>query len=474
VLQLHDTATGQAAPLALREPGKVSVYVCGLTVDGAPHLGHGRMALVFDVLRRYLLFTGLDVNYVSNITDIDDKIIAGAAAAGLPIGEFTAINEARWWLIVDALGVLRPDEIPHATEYVGRMIALVEDLVSRGVAYETSTGVYLSVLDVPGYGLLARQPLESLRSGARIEADEDKRSPLDFVLWKKAKPGEPSWPAPWGEGRPGWHTECVVMSLDLLGEGFELHGGGQDLMFPHHENERAQAVADGREFARHWMHNGWVTMDGEKMSKSLGNYTSLEDLLGRGDARAYRLLVLRSHYRSPIEVTPDTIGDAESGLARLDELARRFSLSDPLDAGPVVDPGPVEQAGSALEPATAGLDGGAVARFRRSMDDDLDTPGALAGVFELVRQANAAADADDREAARRSAETVAFLCAALGLPLRAGSDTTADAATDALVRRRDEARAARDWAEADALRDELEAAGWLVEDGADGTRIRRQ
>jgi cysteinyl-tRNA synthetase len=344
------------------------------------------------------------------------------------------------------------------------MIALVEDLVSRGVAYETSTGVYLSVLDVPGYGLLARQPLDSLRSGARIEADEDKRSPLDFVLWKKAKPGEPSWSAPWGEGRPGWHTECVVMSLDLLGDGFELHGGGQDLMFPHHENERAQAVAEGREFARHWMHNGWVTMDGEKMSKSLGNYTSLEDLLARGDPRAYRLLVLRSHYRSPIEVTPDTIGDAESGLARLDELARRFSLPDPLASGPVVDAGP----------ATAGLDTDAIARFRRSMDDDLDTSGALAGVFELVRQANAAADADDREAARRSAETAAFLCAALGLPLRAGSDTPADAATDALVRRRDEARAARDWARADALRDELEAAGWLVEDGADGTRIRRR
>ena len=202
-----------------------------------------------------------------------------------------------------------------------------------------ATGVYLSVQEVPGYGLLAHQPLDSLRAGARVEADEDKRSPLDFVLWKKAKPGEPSWEAPWGDGRPGWHTECVVMSLDLLGEGFELHGGGQDLMFPHHENERAQAVAEGREFARHWMHNGWVTMDGEKMSKSLGNFTSLSDLLERSDARSYRLLVLRSHYRSPIEVTPGTVADAEAGLARLDEMARRFELADPLAGGPVVDPG---------------------------------------------------------------------------------------------------------------------------------------
>ena len=464
MLQLHDTATGKGAPLRLREPGRVSVYVCGLTVDGTPHLGHGRMALVFDVLRRYLLFTGLDVTYVSNITDIDDKIIDGARAAGMPIDEFTAVNEARWWEIVDALGVLRPDRTPHATAYVESMVALVAELVGRGAAYETPTGVYLSVLDVPGYGLLARQPLESLRAGARIEADEEKRSPLDFVLWKKAKAGEPAWEAPWGAGRPGWHTECVVMSLDLLGEGFELHGGGQDLMFPHHENERAQAVADGREFARHWMHNGWVTMEGEKMSKSLGNFTSLEDLLARNDARAYRLLVLRSHYRSPIEVTPDTIRDAESGLARLDELARRFGLPDLLASGPVVD----------RDDDAAGRDRGAVARFRESMDDDLDTSGALAGLFELVRQANGAADAGDAAEAQRAADTVAFLCAALGLPLRAGSEAAVDAAAAELVRRRDAARAERDWATADALRAELEDAGWLVEDGPEGTRIRRQ
>jgi cysteinyl-tRNA synthetase len=425
------------------------------------------MALVFDVLRRYLIFSGLDVTYVSNITDIDDKIIDGANAAGVPIDEFTAVNEARWWEIVDALGILRPDRTPHATAYVDSMIALVEELVARGAAYETPTGVYLSVLDVSGYGLLAHQPLDSLRAGARIEADEEKRSPLDFVLWKKAKAGEPSWEAPWGAGRPGWHTECVVMSLDLLGEGFELHGGGQDLMFPHHENERAQAVADGREFARHWMHNGWVTMEGEKMSKSLGNFTSLEDLLAHNDARAYRLLVLRSHYRSPIEVTPATILDAERSLARLDELARRFGLPDRLAAGPVVER--ADEDGD-----TAGVDAEAVARFRRSMDDDLDTAGALAGIFELARQANGAADAGDPAQAQRAADTVTFLCAALGLPLLAGSETAVDAATADRVRRRDRARAERDWATADALRAELEDAGWLVEDGPEGTRIRPQ
>jgi len=448
------------------------MYVCGLTVDGQAHLGHGRMALVFDVLRRYLLFTGLEVTYVSNITDIEDRIIDGAAAAGVPIDQFTAANEARWWELIDTLGVLRPDETPHATAYVDRMVALVSDLMGRGVAYETGDGVYLSVLDVPGYGLLAHQPLDSLRAGARVEADEEKRSPLDFVLWKKAKPGEPTWDSPWGPGRPGWHTECVVMSLDLLGDGFDLHGGGLDLIFPHHENERAQAVAEGREFARHWMHNGWVTMDGEKMSKSLGNFTSLDDLLVRSDPRAYRLLVLRSHYRSPIEVTPETVKDAEAGLARLDELARRFDLGDLLTAGPVLDRGAGDGPDGDVEGGA--VDAEAVARFRSLMDDDLDTPGAVAAVFDLVRRANGAADAGDAPGAVRTARTAGLLCAALGLPLVGRSDVEVDEESADRVRRRDRARAAGDWAEADSLRSDLERGGWVVEDGPEGTRIRRR
>jgi cysteinyl-tRNA synthetase len=463
VLRLHDTATGEVTPLSLRTPGQVSLYVCGPTVDGVPHLGHGRFSLVFDVLRRYLIFTGLDVTYVSNITDIEDKIIDRAAAAGVDIGEFTAANEALWWRIMDALGVLRPDETPHATAYVDRMVALVADLVSRGVAYETGDGVYLSVMDVPGYGLLARQPLDSLRAGARVAADEEKQSPLDFVLWKKAKPDEPSWESPWGPGRPGWHTECVVMSLDLLGDGFDLHGGGLDLAFPHHENERAQAVADGHSFARHWVHNGFVTVDGEKMSKSLGNFTSLEDLLDRSDARAYRMLVLRSHYRSPIEVTPGTIADAEAGLARLDELARRFDLADWLAEGPVVDGTGTEE-----------LDAEAIGRFRQAMDDDLDTPGALAALFDLVRRANAAYDAGQADEAARTAATIGFMCAALGIRFRPRSTTEIDPAGADLVARRDRARVARDWGEADSLRRQLESAGWVVEDGPEGTRIRHR
>jgi cysteinyl-tRNA synthetase len=444
------------------------MYVCGPTVYDAPHLGHGRFSLVFDVLRRYLLFSGLEVTYVSNITDIDDKIIERAAEQGIDPGQLADTYEEVWWAAMDGLGVLRPSQVPHATEYVPRMVSLVEELVDRGVAYETSDGVYLSVADVPGYGLLAHQPLDSLRAGARVEVSDEKRSPLDFVLWKKAKPGEPRWESPWGDGRPGWHTECVVMSLDLLGDGFELHGGGMDLMFPHHENERAQAVALDREFARHWMHNGWVVADGEKMSKSLGNFTSLEDLLARTDARSYRLLVLRSHYRSPIEVTPDTVAQAEAGLARLDELARRFGLGDMLAAGPVVDGA---EAVAVEEGETVTVE--AVARFRQRMDDDLDTPGALAGIFDLVRQANTAADAGDDAGARRAASTVNLLCAALGLPLGSGDDADVDPVSAALVHQRDEARGQRDWTRADALRDELSSLGWVVEDGPDGTRVRR-
>jgi cysteinyl-tRNA synthetase len=464
VLRLHDTATGTVHPFELRTPGHVSMYVCGPTVYDLPHIGHGRYNLVFDVLRRYLLFTGLDVHYVSNVTDVDDNIIRRAAEQGRTEPEVAAEFEERWWEAMDALGVLRPDDTPHATAYISDMVHLVADLLAKEIAYETGDGVYLNVEQVDGYGLLARQSLESLRAGARVESNEEKRSPLDFALWKKAKAGEPAWDAPWGPGRPGWHTECVVMSLDLLGDGFDLHGGGQDLAFPHHENERAQAVAEGRPFARHWVHNGWVVVGGEKMSKSLGNFTSLTDLLERSDARAYRLLVLRSHYRSPIEVTTDTVADAEKGLERLDALARRFAIPDLL-AG--------SGRGYVVEASDAGdADPAALVAFRARMDDDLDTPGALAGIFELVTAAHSAADAGDETEGRRLALTAAVLAAALGVPLRAAADEV-DEGSARLVAERDEARLARDFARADALRDELVALGWTVEDTPAGTAIRR-
>jgi cysteinyl-tRNA synthetase len=450
VIRLHDTATGQVRELALREPGKVSMYVCGLTVDNVPHLGHGRFVLVFDVLRRFLEWTGLEVTYVSNITDVDDKIIARAEREGRTEQEVAAEFEAVWWDVLERLDVRRPTADPHATAWIPQMVEMVTALVDLGVAYETSDGVYLEVEQVEGYGLLARQPLDSLRAGARVEANDEKRSPVDFALWKKAKPGEPSWPSPWGAGRPGWHTECVVMSLGLLGDGFDIHGGGQDLAFPHHENERAQAVALGRPFARHWIHNGWVVVDGEKMSKSLGNFTTLVDLLARTDQRAYRLLVLQAHYRSPIEVTESTVERAVATLSGLDAFARSASGLD----GPP-DPGLIEQ-------------------FRSAMDDDLDTPKAMSLAFTAVREANAAIAAGDRSAATPLAAAARQICSVLGLELEDGSDDEVDDDTAALVLRRDAARAARDWPAADAARDGLVARGWVVEDTADGTRIRRR
>ena len=453
MLRLHDTATGAVRPLELREPGKVSVYVCGATVSDVPHIGHGRFSLVWDVVRRYLEWSGVEVRYVSNITDIDDKIIAKAGLEGRAPADVAREYEASWYETMDRLGVRRPDDDPHATAYIDRMVELVGELVERGVAYETGDGVYLSVADVPGYGLLARQDLDSLRAGARIEVDDAKRSPLDFAVWKKAKPGEPSWPSPWGEGRPGWHTECVVMSLDLLGEGFELHGGGLDLAFPHHENERAQAVALGRAFARHWVHNGLVVVaGGEKMGKSLGNTADLASLLRTHDPRAYRLLVLRSHYRSPIVVTETEIADASAALRRLDTVFRRAA----------------EISLSAGEPDPEVLE-----RFRGHMDNDLNTPPAMGLLFEQVRRANTVLDTEDDESAATALGTIRALASAVGLEVAQEIDAPDEGAL-AIARRRDDARAAKDWGAADAARDELVALGYVVEDGPAGTHLHRR
>jgi cysteinyl-tRNA synthetase len=438
------------------------MYVCGPTVYDLPHLGHGRFTLVWDVARRWFTFQGLTVRFVSNITDIDDNIIGRATREGTTESAVAGTYEDEWWKAMAAIGVARPDDVPHATAYVEGMVALIAQFLADDVAYVTSDGLYFDVRRVPDYGLLAGQPLESLRAGARIETNDEKRSPLDFALWKFAKPNEPFWPAPFGDGRPGWHTECVVMSLDLLGDGFDLHCGGFDLKFPHHENERAQAVAANRPFAQHWGHNGWVMVGDQKMSKSLGNFTSLTDMLERTDARAYRLLVLRSHYRSPIEVSPTTIADAERGLARLDALARRFNL-------PAL-------AGSSFvrrdEFSFAGASQDLVNRVADVLDDDLNTPVAVAELFEALSIANALADGGDDDAAQSLAQTIAVLFASLGLAVDGAADVSDDD-TQALVDARDEARGSKNWAEADRLRDVLVAEGWIVEDSPTGTLIRR-
>jgi len=437
------------------------MYVCGPTVNDLPHIGHGRFALVWDVVRRWIAWGGLDVDYVSNITDVDDKIIARARLEGRSEAEVTAQYEAEWFLAMDAIGVARPTHVPHATAYIEGMVALIEELLVIGAAYQTSDGVYFDVNAAPDYGVLAGQPLDSLRAGARVETVDEKRSPLDFALWKLAKPEEISWETPFGRGRPGWHTECVVMSTDLLGDGFDLHTGGFDLKFPHHENERAQAVALGRKFARRWAHNGFVMSGGVKMSNSLNNFTSLTDLLTRVDQRAYRLLVLRSHYRSPLDVAPTSIADAERALERLDSLARRFDL--PAMAGTTIEVASRHQ----FAPSTEDL----VRRVSDCMDDDLDTPGAVAALFEAVTAAHAKQDEGDETGARELASAINALLGAMGLGLRSGESV--DATTAALVARRDAARAAKDWSAADALRDELVNAGWSVEDGPKGTIVRK-
>ncbi|HNI34649.1 MAG TPA: cysteine--tRNA ligase [Microthrixaceae bacterium] len=450
MLRLFDTAAGTVRPFEPRTPGKVSMYVCGPTVYGPPHLGHGRFSLVFDVLRRYLEWSGLDVTYVSNITDIDDKIIDRANTEQRPWQEITESCEAVWYRAMDAIGVKRPTHDPHATAYVEQMVALIARLIEAGAAYETSDGVYFRPLEVGDYGLLARQDIESLQVGARVDVVDEKESPIDFALWKKAKPGEPSWPSPWGDGRPGWHTECVVMSLDLLGEGFDLHGGGQDLCFPHHENERAQAVADGKVFARHWVHNGFVMVDDEKMSKSLGNFTNLLDLIDRYDARAYRLLCLQSHYRSPIDVNEKNSAQATAALERYDALARRI-------AG----------LGDGVPPDTATIE-----RFVGHMDDDLNTPRALAVIAETVTEINRRLDIEDIAGTEPLAAAFRSMLVAVGLTVDDEVAAVGDEAAT-LCRQRDDARAAKEWARADEIRDQLQAMGYVVEDTPTGTKVRK-
>jgi cysteinyl-tRNA synthetase len=454
VLKLYDTATGAIRELALREPGVVSIYLCGPTVYGPPHLGHGRATLVYDVLRRYLEWTGLRVVLVSNITDIDDNIIDRANREGRPWQDITHRCEHVWFEAMGRLNVRRPDHVPHATEYVEQMVAMIGDLVARGNAYVTDDGIYLSVATVGDYGLLAHQSLDDMMSGGgdrEVLGAERKRHPADFALWKLAKPGEPSWPSPWGDGRPGWHSECVVMSLELLGEGFDLHCGGADLRFPHHENERAQAVALGKRFAAHWMHNGFVVdAEGEKMSKSLGNVRNLLDLTDEYDPRAYRMVLLQSHYRSPVRVGAANIDAAQQALRGLDAFAAR---ARPATAG-----------------STAVPDDAVLARFRERMDDDLDTPGAMAVVFDTVRRANTALDAGDPTAPALVAAVMSMLHA---VGLEVGDDGDVPAEVAARAASLDAARAAKDFATADALRAGLQAEGWVVETTREGTTVRR-
>lgn len=453
MLSLYDTATQEVRPLAMRQPGHLSIYLCGPTVYGPPHLGHGRATLVYDILRRYLTWTGIQVRLVSNITDIDDKIIDRANRENRPWAEITQKCETMWFSAMAALNVEKPNDIPHATEYVDQMVAMIGELIGLQRAYATSDGVYLSVTSVDDYGLLAHQKLEDMLAGGgdrEVFGASEKKHPADFALWKFTKPGEPAWPSPWGEGRPGWHSECVVMSLQLLGEGFDLHCGGADLRFPHHENERAQAVALGKTFANHWMHNGFVVdTEGEKMSKSLGNVTNLLDLVEHYDPRAYRMLLLQTHYRSPVRVGQDNIDASVKAVGSIDGFFARMAEVS----------------------TNATADEATLQSFRTAMNNDLDTPGATALMFDTIRKANAALDVKDDVLAGALAGAVKEMCVAFGLQVNAFAEVSTDIAEKAI--QLDAARAAKDFATADALRNELQVAGYVVETTKEGTKVRR-
>jgi len=454
-VRLFDTLTRKQRDFVPLRTGAVSMYVCGATVQGLPHIGHVRSSLNYDVLRRWMGRSGYDVTLVRNVTDIDDKILRKAAEADRPWWEWAATHERAFSAAYSALGCLPASLEPRATGHVTQMVTYIERLIEGGHAYAAGGDVYFAVRTFPGYGQLSGQKVDDVAQG---EGElPGKRDSLDFTLWKSAKPGEPAWPTPWGEGRPGWHLECSAMATTYLGPEFDLHGGGLDLVFPHHENERAQSQAAGDPFARYWLHNAWVTMGGEKMSKSLGNTLSIDALLQRVRGVELRYYLVGPHYRSAIEYSDAALSEAVAAYRRIESFVHRVG----------------ERVGS---PAVADR---VPAEFAAALDDDLGTPGGLAVVHTTVREGNAALDKGDHKAALAAAEAVRAMTGVLGVdPLdaqwrtsSAGDEAALGALTalvEELLERRQAARKAKDFAEADAVRDRLLAAGISVEDGADG------
>jgi cysteinyl-tRNA synthetase len=490
---LYNTLARRKEPFVPREPGKVAMYVCGPTVYNHIHIGNARTFLSFDVIRRYLEHRGFEVTFVQNITDVDDKIIKQASVEGISAADVARKYSDAFLKAMHDLGVRPATVAPRATETIPDMIGMVERLIAAGHAYVIDGDVYFSVRSFPGYGKLSGRDIDDLLSGARVEVDERKADPLDFALWKSAKPGEPHWTSPWGEGRPGWHLECSVMSEKELGLPFDIHGGGSDLIFPHHENEIAQSeAATGKPFANYWLHGGMLNINAEKMSKSLGNFTLLKDVLERYPAPILRLLMLQTHYRSPLDFSDSRLDETVTAYERLTNAVREIRW--------VTANGPSGSGASAEERAalSAACDD-AVAKFDAEMDDDFNTAGALAALFEMSRAANAfiAAHggdmgAEDIKVLDHMALTLAELLSVLGVTLPVASDerasypsevlqlaadmagytgTDREAAVDALLAARSAARAERNWQAADIIRDGLARAGLTIEDTAQGARV---
>jgi cysteinyl-tRNA synthetase len=461
-LRIYDTLTREKRAFVPVTTGKVRMYVCGMTVQNKPHVGHIRSSLSGELMRRYFEYMGYEVTYVYNFTDVDDKIIERANEEGVAYEKVSDRNIDAYLRFADLHNIKRATYYPRATQHIGEMLALIQTLIDKGHAYAAGGDVYFDVRSRPDYGKLSGRRVDEMREGYRIEPGESKRDPLDFALWKGAKPGEPSWPSPWGPGRPGWHIECSAMAMKYLGETFDIHGGGQDLIFPHHENEIAQSEsATGKPFANFWCQNGMVNLSGEKMSKSTGNLFFIEDIASQVDPEVVRFYLLSTQYRSPIEFSHERL--AEAGVAYL-------RLRSPLERAGVwaVDDVPPPTGALAEEAAAAEV------AFRQAMDDDFNSAKAIGSLFDLSRTVNRALDEQRTPDARSGAREMLRLGQVLGLFWKRPATESWDPGITSLVEQREQARKSKDWKQADTLRQQLLELGVTVEDGANGPKIRRK
>jgi len=479
-MKIYNTLTGKKEEFIPFSKNEVRIYACGVTVYDYCHIGHARSAIVFDVMRKYFHYKGFHVTYVRNFTDIDDKIINRAQKEGIPWDAVAKKYTDEYYTDMDRLGVGRADVEPKATEHIGEIIAIVQKLIEKGFAYEADGSVYYSVDAFPAYGKLSKRDKDEMIAGARIEVDERKKNPLDFALWKKSKEGEPFWESPWGEGRPGWHIECTAMSMKHLGESFDIHGGGADLLFPHHENEIAQSeAASGKPFVKYWVHNGFITIDKEKMSKSLGNFFTIREVLDRFDPEVVRFFLLSTHYRSPIEFSDLLLQEAEASIDKYYTTIMRIQdfvekKTDGKEA--------LSKAGELFSALLASFFTG---NFQEAMDDDFNTALAIGHIFELVRELNRFLDSkpsslQDRQLVLSAQERLAEAGEILHLfgrtPLewyaslmKVKSIALSETEIHQKIKERQDARLRKDWQLADTIRRELEEKGIILEDKKDGT-----